>query len=527
MFLELVFAFLASFLIGAFPGWFLFRLYRRRIIQSAEEERAELFREAKDHQELRALEEKELLQEIESELWENAEPHLLETEERIEELESLSEEKKRKADNIYSVARQKTLQYESKVKVGESALQARETSLTKIKVAVEELRNGYIEELSQKIDSPLENIKQTIVSSFIKEAEDRARLYIERRTEATKEHSEDLGKYYIDISLARFGRPYCGERGIAPVHFETPEQRQVLCDKDGNNIKTIEEVTGCDIIVEEDSSLVGVAGFDPVRRELARRLLERILKEKTTVTVHFIKDKTEHIKRELFSLIRKDGDSVTKELGVRGFHQEIRQMLGSLRYRYSFTQNQYFHCAEVGWLCGLLAEEIGTVNVKKARRAGLLHDLGKSMDHELDGGHAVIGANFIEARNEAPDIVHAVRAHHFDEAPSTDLAFLVIAADAISGSRPGARRSTAETYTQKLMELDSIARSFPGVTDCYVLNGGRELRVVVNEKKVDDLDSLKIGQGIANRIESECTYPGQIKIVVVRETLSVETTKTY
>ena len=202
-------------------------------------------------------------------------------------------------------------------------------------------------------------------------------------------------------------------------------------------------------------------------------------------------------------------------------------MMGSLRFRYSFTQNQYFHCAEVGWLCGLLAAELRGVDIKKARRSGVLHDLGKAMDHELEGGHAVIGADFILKRNEAPDIVHAVKSHHYDEQPSSDMAFLVIAADAISGARPGARRSTIESYNQKVTELEAIARSFEGVTDCYILSGGREVRVLVNSRKVDDQSALKMSQQMAEKIETECNYPGQIKVVIVRETLVNETTKAH
>ena len=350
---------------------------------------------------------------------------------------------------------------------------------------------------------------------------------LKAKAEEIKEHSEDLARQILDTVIARFARAYCGERGIPGVYFETPEQAQVLMDPAGKNLALISELTGCDLYVEEESQLIGVAGFDPVRREMTRRLLERLLKEKTLVSEKFIREKFEHIRKELVSLIKKDGDLLARELGLNNLHPEIRQMMGTLRYRYSFTQNQYFHCAEVGWLCGLLAQEIDAVDVRKARRAGMLHDLGKSMDHQLDGGHAMIGANFIEARNEAPDIVHAVRTHHFDEQPSTNLAYLVIAADAISGARPGARRSTMETYTQKVTELDAIARSFDGVSDCYVLSGGRELRVMVNSKKVNDLKAMQMGSQIAHRIEEECNYPGQIKVIVVRETLAQETTRAH
>lgn len=198
-------------------------------------------------------------------------------------------------------------------------------------------------------------------------------------------------------------------------------------------------------------------------------------------------------------------------------------MMGSLRFRYSFTQNQYFHCGEVGWLCGLLSSELG-MDIKIGKRSGVLHDIGKSMDHAIEGGHAVIGANFIAKRGESPEVVHNVRAHHYDETPNSVHAFLVIAADAMSGGRPGARRSTLESYAQKITELQEIARSFEGVTDCFVLSGGRECRVYVNNKKISDRDALGLSMKIAAKIEKECNYPGQIKVVVVRETIVQEHT---
>jgi ribonuclease Y len=517
--------FVAALVLGAPLGWLTYRVYRASVEHAAESEAEEILQEARDRMELQLLEEKERIQEIEGELWAKDEPGFLKTEERIEELQELADEKKQKSDNLYSLERQKTVQFESEIQKGEANVAKLEKDLQTVRNTIQQLNQQYVDKLSTRLDTQKTVVQTEIVDEILRDAEERARKYIEKSEEENKEQAEDRAKYYLDVALARFARPYCGERGISSVYFELPEQRAVLCDPEGKNLKTIEEITGCDIVVEPDSELVGVAGFDPVRRELTRRLIERILKEKKTVSATFIKEKAEHIKRELFALIKRDGDAIAKELGLQGLHPEIRQMMGSLRYRYSFTQNQYFHCSEVGWLCGILAQEMDNVDPRKAKRAGMLHDLGKSMDHAMDGGHAMIGANFIEARNEAPDIIHAVRAHHFDETPSTDLAFLVIAADAISGARPGARRSTMENYQQKVTELDSIARSFDGVTDCYVLSGGRELRVMVNGKRVDDLNAMKMGRDIATRLENECNYPGQIKVVVVRETLVVETTR--
>ena len=524
---HLFFVATACVVLGGALGWVFYVAVQAGIRKAAQTEAQEILQESKERQEIQLLEEKERIQEIETELWTREEAFLLKTEERIEELEELAQEKKQKSDNQYSVERQKTVTFENEVVAEEKRIAALEKKLSLKKGTLKDLNQQMIDRLATKLSATRDQVITEIIEEFVQEENRHAASYVEQIVEDAKEHSESYAKYLIDQALCRFARPYSAERGIAPVYFETPEQRQVLLDAEGKNIQTISEITGCDIYVEEGMDLVGVAGFDPVRREMTRRILERCLKERRPVNPQFIKEKAEHIKRELLATIKRDGDLIAKELKLEGMHPEIRQMMGSLRYRYSFTQNQYFHCGEVGFLAGLLAQELGTVPVRKARRSGLLHDLGKSMDHELDGGHAVIGANFIEQRGEAPDVVHAVRAHHFDVQPDQDLDFLVIAADAISGSRPGARRSTIESYNQKVSDLQDIARSFNGVTDCFVLSGGRECRVVVNGKILDDMGALKLGEKIAKRIEEECNYPGQIKVVVVRESYTFETTRAH
>lgn len=511
--------------LGAALGFFFYKLYRSSTIKSAQAEAQEILQEAKDAAELKLLEEKERIQEIETELWAKDEKAMLDVEERIEELQEIAQEKKQKADNIYSQERQKALQHETEVKKGEAEIQKQEDNLNQFRSSVREITEQMIEKLAQKIGVTRETAREQLITQLFTEAEKRGRELAQNIEDDMKEHSEQKAKRLLAIALDRFARPYCAERGISAVYFENPDQRRILVDAKGENLKTIEELTGCDIIVQDEMEMVGVAGFDPVRRELTRRLLERILKEKRPVTPDQIRKFAENQKRELLSQIKRDGDNLAKELKMEGLHPEIRQMMGSLRFRYSFTQNQYFHCGEVGWLAGLLASELGSVEIKKARRSGMLHDLGKAMDHEMDGGHAVIGADFIQKRSEAADVVHAVKAHHYDEQPSTDMAFLVIAADAISGARPGARRSTIESYNQKVTELENIARSFDGVTDCFILSGGREVRVLVNSRKVDDTQALKLSVEIAKRVEAECNYPGQIKVVVVRETVVSESTR--
>lgn len=511
--------------LGLGVGYLAYRIYRLGLRRNAELHAQEIVDQAKDGAEIQALELKERYQEIEEEIWEKVEKSFHQTEDRIEELEHLADERKQKLDRWVHQAKSRMGQIEREVNIYQQKVKDLEGRLASRRGRNDKILDEITQRLSEKLQVKPEDVVADLARQMIEEAERERAQTVDRSEADAQEHYELYAKEILDRAISRFHRPYCPERGIPPVYFQNADQRRILCDPAGENLKTIAECTGCDVVVADDMDLIGIAGFDPVRRELTRRVLERCLKERKPIKPEFIRRTTENIKRELISLIKKDGDLLARELRLEGLHPEIRQMMGSLRYRYSFTQNQYFHCGEVGWLCGLLAAELGGVDRKKARRAGMLHDLGKSMDHELEGGHAVIGANFIQARNEAPDIVHAVRAHHFDETPSTDLAYLVIAADAISGARPGARRSTIESYNQKVSELEAIAKSFQGVTDCIILNGGRECRVIVNSRQVDDFKALEMSRQIAHRIQEECNYPGQIKVVVVRETVATDVTR--
>ncbi|MGE3756804.1 MAG: Rnase Y domain-containing protein [Pseudobdellovibrionaceae bacterium] len=449
----------------------------------------------------------------------------LKIEDRIEELQDLVEEKKQKLDNHVKETQGHLRTKESEVRSQEQQVENQNRSLDSFRTGKQDVQKSLVERLSQKTGLTVNGVKQGLIDELQKEARTRAQNEAQAYEEEIKETAEIRAKRMISVTIDRFARPYCSERGLGAVEFQDENTRNKFLAADKSVIKAVQDSCGCDLYTDAESMQISIAGFDPVRRELTRRTLEKILKSKNW-DPRAITQTADNCKRELFKQIKKDGDMISKELGIMDLHPEIRQMMGSLRYRYSFTQNQYFHCGEVGWLCGLLASELGLQRdqQRKGRRSGLLHDLGKSMDHAVDGGHAVIGADFIKERGEAPDVVHAVRAHHYDEQPSTDLAFLVIAADAISGARPGARRSTMESYTQKVTELEAIAKSFEGVVDCYILNGGREVRVIANGKTVDDPKALEISRNIAARIEEECNYPGQIKVVVVRGTIATEMT---
>lgn len=513
-----------SLLAGGGLGLVLHKFFNVRTVRHAREEAQEIIAEVKEAIELKSLEERERIQELEMELWTKVEPDMLRSEARIEELQELADEKKSKADQIVQEEKKKLQERESDVKNQEQVLRTQEGDLNKLRDLQKGLNKDLVQKLTERLNTSAEEFKNQLKEQMEEETRRRSARLAQEFEENTKEHAEQKAKKILSLVIDRFARPYCPERGIGAVNFPDAHIRKLFCDPAGNNIKAIQDACGCDIIVEDGMDMVGVAGFDPVRRELTRRTLERIFKEKKNINPDFIRKIAENQKKELFKNIKHDGDALAKELKLEGLNAEVRQMMGSLRFRYSFTQNQYFHCGEVGWLAGLMAAELG-LHIKKARRVGMLHDIGKSMDHVMEGGHAVIGADFIAARGEAPEIVHAVKAHHFDEQPSTDHAFLVIAADAVSGARPGARRSTIESYNQKVSELQDIARSFPGVTDCFVLSGGRECRVLVNGRKVDDTQALDLSKKIAARIEEECNYPGQIKVVVVRETVATEQTR--
>ncbi len=520
---AMILFFSISSVVGVVLGLILWQVFRYQFIKRTNEEAADLVREAQDQFELEEMERTQKIQDIEVEAWAKSEKELTGFEERIEDQEDIIKQKLQKLNSQTQSIDAKFRNQKEVLEKEEQRVRSHSQSVDSLKNKILENENSFIDKLIEKTTLSKPTIVEEIIQGQEKQLQDRMRNWLEEVTEMFNESSESKAKQILDRILNRFARPYCPERGIGGVYFENPNDKLNLCDEKGANIQAIQDACGCDIIIEEGSEQIGIAGFDPVRRELTRRTLEKVLGLNKRLTPELIKRHAEQQQQDLFKQIREDGDAIAREMKLTNMHPEIKKMMGSLRFRYSFTQNQYFHCGEVGWLCGLLAAEVRG-EIAQARRSGMLHDIGKSMDHAMEGGHAVIGANFIGARGEHVDVVHNVRAHHFDEQPNSDTAFLVIAADAVSGARPGARRSTAQSYTQKISEFQEIARSFEGVTDCIVLSGGRECRVYVNSRQVDDLKALELSKKIAHQIEDQCNYPGQIKVVVVRDTLIQELT---
>ena len=362
-----------------------------------------------------------------------------------------------------------------------------------------------------------EKTKKDIESDWI----DTIRKNLEKQEKQEKQNLKKDSFFYLNMALNRFDRPYCPERGIGMVSFQSNKQLEKVTGLNNIFLNDIEKECGVDILIHKEDLQASVFGIDPVRRELGRMTLQKLSKQKK-LDKEMINKTIKNSKKILFTKIYKDGKEICRKLRLKNVAPEVQNMMGALRYRYSFAQNQYFHCEEVGWLCGLLNSELN-LSIKSAQRAGMFHDIGKAMDHSIEGSHAVIGADFLSKYKEQEEILHPVRAHHHDEVPSTALAYLVIVADAISGSRPGARRFTEYSYNQKMANLERIIDSFDNIEDAYIMSAGREMRVIVDNKKISDKDTLELSKQIARKIEKECSYPGLIKVTVVRHSEKVAT----
>lgn len=459
---------------------------------------------------------KEIAEEMRSEMFERVEKDHQRMEQKNEQIEERIETRQAAFQEQIQIREQLIRRKESAVQSRKAKLEREEARVSNVRNRWDSKRVEYLKALQQQSRTEEADLKQQVKNHLEQEAK-HAGVRIGQEIEQNAQvQAEREARRILALALNRFARPYCSERGIGNIQFPNPETKNRILEHQ----KLIEKICGVDIVVNEEYQSASVMGFDPVRRELGRLLLEALVKQRQ-IDENRIQDMHHKIKAELFKKILVDGNRIAQELRITGMHESIRSMLGALRYRYSFAQNQYFHVAEVGWLCGLLSAELG-LSVADGRRSGVLHDIGKAMDHAKEGGHAVIGAEFIEQHGEAAPIVHAVKAHHYDETPSSDLAFLTIAADAISGARPGARRSTVDSYTQKMADLEKIGSSFDGVLSTYILSAGREVRVVVDGHKIDDHKSLTLSKQIATKIEEECNYPGLIKVTVVRETHAVE-----
>lgn len=368
-----------------------------------------------------------------------------------------------------------------------------------------------------------EEAKKQLMDQMASEARHECAKWIKQIEEEAKETADKKAQEILALAVQRYAGDFVSENAVSVVPLPNDEMKGRIIGREGRNIRAIEAATGIDLIIDDTPEAVIISGFNPVRREVARLALERLIGD-GRIHPSRIEEAVNKATQEVDNAIREAGEQATFDVGVHGIHPEIIKLIGRLRYRTSYGQNVLQHSIEVAFLCGIMAAELG-INVKHAKRAGLLHDIGKAVDHEIEGSHAVIGANLARKYGESSKIVHALAAHHEDEKPSTVLAVLVQAADALSGARPGARREMLETYVKRLQDLERIGTSFTGVTSCFAIQAGREIRVMVSSEEVSDVQSHALARQIAKQIEEEMTYPGQIKVNVIRETRAVEFAK--
>ena len=429
-------------------------------------------------------------------------------------LENLKEQVDKKNHQLKLKVKEKTLFFNKSKNEIQGIKQAitqqineKQSMKLELKSLIENKIQQFISRFSINIDKLKEELKSDIEKRWLK----KIRKELEKKDIQCQQNLQKDSYFYLNTVLNRFDRVYCPERGIGFVAFKNKERMENTIQY----IKEIEKACGVDILIKHEELEASVFGIDPVRRELGRLTLNRLAKRNLSLNPHMIEKTVKHLKRDLFARIKRDGQNMAKKLKLKNVALEVKNMMGALRYRYSYAQNQYFHCEEVGWLCGLLSAELNGP-LKSGQRAGVFHDIGKAMDHSIEGNHAVIGAEFLAQHGEKEEITHPVRAHHHDVAPSTTLAFLVIVADSISGSRPGARRFTEDSYNQKMATLERIIDSFKNIEEAYIMSAGREMRVIVDNKKVSDREALSLSQSLARKIEKECSYPGLIKVTVVR-----------
>ena len=402
-------------------------------------------------------------------------------------------------------------------------LAKRENGVEKAEADVAALHDQQLAELERISGLSMDAAREILLENVEREARHDAARLIREIEAKTKEEADKRARNIVALAIQRCAADHVAETTVSVVPLPNDEMKGRIIGREGRNIRALETATGVDLIIDDTPEAVILSGFDPVRREIARITLEKLILDGRIHPAR-IEETVEKARKEVDAQIREAGEQAVLNTGVNGLHHELVRYLGRMRYRTSYGQNVLNHSIEVAHLAAIMAAELGA-NVALAKRAGLLHDIGKSIDHEVEGSHAQIGADLAKKYRENNQIVHAIMAHHGDVEPTTIEAILVQAADAISAARPGARRETLETYIKRLEKLEEIANSFDGVDTSFAIQAGREVRIIVKPEKISDSDTIIMAKDIAKRIEDELEYPGQIKVNVIRETRTVDYAK--
>ena len=397
----------------------------------------------------------------------------------------------------------------------ESQLTSREDKLNKRQAEVDALSEKRVQELERISGLTSEQAKDYLLKTVEDEVKHETAMLVKELETRAKEEAGKKAKEYVVTAIQKCAADHVAETTISVVPLPNDEMKGRIIGREGRNIRTLETMTGVDLIIDDTPEAVILSSFDPIRREVARIALEKLIVDGRIHPAR-IEEMVEKAQKEVETMIREEGEAATLEVGVHGIHPELVRLLGKMKFRTSYGQNALKHSIEVAQLSGLLAAEIG-VDVRMAKRAGLLHDIGKSVDHEMEGSHIQIGVDLCKKYKESPIVINAVESHHGDVEPTSLIACIVQAADTISAARPGARRETLETYTNRLNQLEDITNSFKGVEKSFAIQAGREIRVMVVPEQVSDADMILLARDIAKQIEAELEYPGQIKVNVIKE----------
>jgi len=503
---------LASVAAGAVLGYFVRKSISRKMLESSENLSLRITSEAK--KEAESIKKEAILQ-AKDNLLKAKNEFEKETRDRRAELEKIENRLQQKEENLDRKTDLFTKR-EADIEKKESSIVNKETLLNEKHDSLDKILEDQKEKLEKIAGISSQEAKEHLVQLMVDDARHEAGGVIRRIEEETKRESEKKSNQILAYAVQRYASDFVAEKTVSVVTLPSDEMKGRIIGREGRNIRAIEAATGTDLIIDDTPEAVIVSSFDPVRREVARRSLENLIND-GRIHPGRIEEIVKKVQSEIDRVIRETGESVSFDAGVHDVHPGLLNLLGRLKFRTSFSQNVLEHSIEVSHLAGMMAAEL-KVNIKDAKRAGLLHDIGKAIDHEVEGSHAAIGAEYAKKFGESERIVQAIAHHHDDGQNNSVLDVLIQAADTLSAARPGARREMLETYVKRLEELEGIATSFNGVDKCYAIQAGREIRILVENGKVSDDDAVMLCRDIAKKIESELTYPGQIKVTVIRET---------
>ena len=510
--LWIILAAVLALVIGFVGGMTYRKKIAEREISSAEEEATRIINEA-----IKGAESKkrEALLEAKEEIHKNRSEYEREVRERRSELSKQEHRLQQKEESLDK----KTDAVEKKTELLNSKLAAADQQMQEINT----VKKSQLEMLEKISGLSVEEAKAYIINTVKDDVTHEMAMKVKEIETQYKDEADERAREIIATAIQRCAADHSSEITVSVVPLPNDEMKGRIIGREGRNIRSIETITGCDLIIDDTPEAITVSGFDPVRREIARLALEKLIQDGRIHPAR-VEEMVAKAQREVNSIIKSEGERATFETDIHGLHPEIIKLLGRLKYRTSYGQNVLNHSIEVAHIAGLMAAELG-VNVAVAKRAGLLHDIGKSIDHEVEGSHVTIGVDILRKYKESEEVIHAVEAHHGDVEAKTVVACLVQAADAISASRPGARRENIENYVKRLEKLEEITTSFPGIASSYAIQAGREVRIMVKPEEVSEDQMVLLARDIAKKIESELTYPGQIKVHLLRETKAVDYAK--